>query len=74
MITQIGIVTGTIWEFLEKREVVKLSEIMTSLNFSRDTILMGLGWLIREGYVVVKGDLNNDNAYIRCTREMMSAV
>lgn len=53
MITQIGITAGIIWEFLDKNEDVELSRLIVSLDDSRDLILMSLGWLIREGYVML---------------------
>ena len=56
MITQIGITAGTIWEFLDRNEKVKLSRLITNLDDSRDLILMSLGWLVREGHVMLKKD------------------
>ena len=54
MITQISITAGIIWEFLDKNEEVELSRLIESLDDSRDLILMSLGWLIREGYVMLE--------------------
>jgi len=54
MITEIGIVAGDIWHCLEERDEITLSEMADSLGKPRDTILMGLGWLAREGHVIVE--------------------
>ena len=59
MITEIGIVAGEIWNFLDQSSQTTLSELVSSLDKPRDIILMSLGWLAREGHVVLrqsKGD------------------
>ncbi len=54
MITEIGIVAGEIWQFLEKRKEASLEDIFKSLDKSKEIILMSLGWLAREGHVLVR--------------------
>ena len=54
MITQIGIVAGEIWHFLEKQSQATLSALVTGIDKPRDTILMSLGWLAREGHVLLQ--------------------
>lgn len=59
MITEIGIVAGEIWHFLDQHGEVSLSALVNGIDKPRDTILMSLGWLAREGHVVLqelKGD------------------
>ena len=51
MITELGIVAGDIWHLLEVKDICSLSALVTILDKSRDTILMSLGWLAREGHV-----------------------
>ncbi|MBN3038037.1 MAG: winged helix-turn-helix domain-containing protein [Candidatus Omnitrophica bacterium] len=53
MITELGIVAGEIWHFLDEHGASRLSTIVSSLDKSRDTILMSLGWLAREGHVIL---------------------
>lgn len=53
MITEIGIVAGEIWHFLDQYGEVSLSRILTGIDRSRDNILMSLGWLAREGHVIL---------------------
>lgn len=54
MITEIGIVAGDIWHFLDKYGEVTLSSLIPGIDRPRDNVLMSLGWLAREGHVVVQ--------------------
>jgi len=54
MIIEIGIVAGEIWHYLDKHGEVGLNEMTDSIEKPRDTILMSLGWLAREGHVILK--------------------
>ena len=56
MITKIGIVAGEIWSYLDQKEEVSLSELVVHIDKSKDIVLMSLGWLAREGHVVLEGD------------------
>jgi hypothetical protein len=54
MIAQIGIVSGTILEILEKKEKpVNIMDIKIQIDEPMYLIHMALGWLIREGIVRV---------------------
>jgi hypothetical protein len=53
MITEIGIVAGEIWHFLDQRGEVGLQELVRSIDKPRDNVLMSLGWLAREGHVIL---------------------
>ena len=54
MITEIGIVAGDIWHFLDQHGEVTLSVLVRGIDKPRDNVLMSLGWLAREGHVVVQ--------------------
>lgn len=54
MITELGIVAGEIWHLLDQKEELSLSQIMGGINRSQDVVLMSLGWLAREGHVVLR--------------------
>lgn len=54
MITQIGLVAGDIWHYLEKHDDVTLNELTRNINKPSSIILMGVGWLAREGHVIMK--------------------
>lgn len=53
MITEIGIVAGDIWHFLDQHGEVSLSGLVKGIGKARDNVLMSLGWLAREGHVIV---------------------
>jgi hypothetical protein len=56
MIMQIGIIAGEIWHHLDDKGQSRLSEIVSAINKPRDLVLMSLGWLAREGHVLLEGD------------------
>lgn len=57
MITEIGIVAGEIWHYLEKNNKQDMLEnIVKQIERPRDTILMSLGWLAREGHFLLEGE------------------
>lgn len=54
MITEIGIVAGDIWHFLDQHGEVGLLELVRGIDRPRENVLMSLGWLAREGHVLVQ--------------------
>jgi hypothetical protein len=56
MIMQIGITAGDIWHYLDANGESKLSDIVSSINKPNDLVLMSLGWLAREGHVLLAGE------------------
>jgi hypothetical protein len=60
MITEIGIVAGEIWQYLEKYSETTLSKLIEATGRDRDLLIMGLGWLAREGHVILT---KKDNEY-----------
>ena len=56
MITEIGIVAGDIWHYLDQHKTAKLSEVVRSIDKKRDAALMSIGWLAREGHVILEED------------------
>ncbi|MBI4353578.1 MAG: winged helix-turn-helix domain-containing protein [Candidatus Omnitrophica bacterium] len=59
MITEIGIVAGDIWHYLDQHKTCTLKELVAGIDNNRNVALMSLGWLAREGHVVLE-DLGND--------------
>lgn len=59
MITEIGIVAGDIWHFLDEHGETTLSALMKGIGKPEDNILMSLGWLAREGHVILQ-KINGD--------------
>ena len=56
MITEIGIVAGEIWHYLDGHGNVAFSDIVRGIERRPELALMSLGWLAREGHVVVQQD------------------
>ncbi|MBU0547786.1 MAG: winged helix-turn-helix domain-containing protein [Candidatus Omnitrophica bacterium] len=59
MIIEIGIVAGEIWHYLDQYGEVSLSVLVKEIERSPDNVLMSLGWLAREGHVILV-KINND--------------
>jgi hypothetical protein len=53
MIIDIGIVAGEIWHFLDKNGETLLSILIKGIDRERDITLMSLGWLAREGHIIL---------------------
>lgn len=53
MITEIGIGAGEVWHYLDSHGTAKLEEIFANIDKPRDLLLMSIGWLAREGHVVL---------------------
>jgi len=54
LITEIGIVSGDIWHYLEQHKTCTLTELVQGTDKSRNVVLMALGWLAREGHVILE--------------------
>ena len=54
MITEIGIAAGDIWHYLDQHKSCKLSDLAQEIDKKRDVVLMSLGWLAREGHVIME--------------------
>ena len=54
MITEIGIVAGEIWHYLDGHGEAKFSQMAKGIGRPKELVLMSLGWLGREGHVVVR--------------------
>lgn len=65
MITEIGIVAGEIWHYLDQHSDVTLSQLASGIDKPRDNILMSLGWLAREGHVVLVQEGNDYKIWLR---------
>lgn len=59
MITELGIVAGDIWHYLDQHGESTLTALVEHLDKPRDMILMSLGWLAREGHVTLRAEGSN---------------
>jgi hypothetical protein len=56
MITEIGIVAGEIWHFLDNHHgQASLNDIVGGIERPRDLVILSLGWLAREGHIHLQG-------------------
>lgn len=66
MVTEIGIVAGEIWHFLDKHGESTLTQLVQGLiERPREWVLMSLGWLAREGHVLVRFEDNDYKVSLR---------
>ena len=65
MITEIGIVAGEIWHFLDERKESMLSALVKGIERDREIALMSLGWLAREGHVILTKEGNDYRIVLR---------
>ncbi|MFH1552186.1 MAG: winged helix-turn-helix domain-containing protein [Candidatus Omnitrophota bacterium] len=57
MITKIGIVAGEIWDYLEQHDkAAQMDDIISALDKDKNMVLMSVGWLAREGHIVLEGE------------------
>ncbi len=54
MITEIGIVAGDIWHYLDNRKSSTVTQLVSGIEKNKNVILMSLGWLAREGHVILE--------------------
>lgn len=62
MITEIGIVAGEIWHYLDRHERATLDALTQGINRPKELILMSLGWLAREGHISLGDEKSNYEA------------
>ena len=65
MITEIGIVAGDIWHYLDQHKTCKLSKLVQAIDKDRNVALMSLGWLAREGHVIMENEGSDYNITLR---------
>jgi hypothetical protein len=59
MITEIGIIAGEIWNYLDNHESATLDQLIERTGKSEKLILMSLGWLAREGHISLVCEKDN---------------
>ena len=54
MITWIGLCAGEVWRYLDAHEGrAELKDLMSKIDVPRETLLMAVGWLAREGHITL---------------------
>jgi hypothetical protein len=65
MIMKIGIVAGEIWHYLDNHGEVKFSELVKNIDRPRELLFMSVGWLAREGHVILNQEQNDYRVSLR---------
>ena len=65
MITEIGITAGDIWHYLDEHGKSSLSQIAKGIDTDKERILMSIGWLAREGHVIVDRSSSDYQVFLR---------
>ncbi len=65
MITEIGIAAGDIWHYLDQHGEVTCTDLIKGIDKPQDIVLMSLGWLAREGHVILQQVDNNYKVSLR---------
>lgn len=65
MITEIGIAAGDIWHYLDAHKKSSLKNVVKGIDRPRDLILMSIGWLAREGHVVIEKEGSDYKVWLR---------
>lgn len=65
MITEIGITAGDIWHYLDTHNKSSLKDMLRGIDKPRDLALMSVGWLAREGHVVVEKEGSDYKVWLR---------
>ena len=65
MITEIGIVAGEIWHYLDEHGESRFSQVVKGIDRPKELTLMSLGWLGREGHVVLQQDGRDFHVQLR---------
>jgi len=65
MIIEIGITAGDIWHYLDTHGKSSLKDVVGGINTERDRVLMSVGWLAREGHIIVEKSGFDYQLYLR---------
>ena len=65
MITEIGIAAGDIWHYLDQHKSCTLSKLVQTIDKNRNVVLMSLGWLAREGHVIMEEEAGDYKITLR---------
>lgn len=65
MITEIGITAGDIWHYLDEHGEATFSQLASSIDRPRDLLFMSLGWLAREGHIILNKEGDNYTISLR---------
>jgi hypothetical protein len=64
MIMEIGITAGEIWKYLERNGQVSIENVYRDVARQREIILMSIGWLAREGHIILIKEKDSGSGYL----------
>ena len=65
MITEIGITAGDIWHYLDDHGKSSLLQVARGIDTDKERVLMSIGWLAREGHVIIEKSNLDYQVYLR---------
>ena len=65
MITEIGITAGDIWHYLDVHGKSSLAQLAKAIDTDEERVFMSIGWLAREGHVIVDRSSSEYQIYLR---------
>ena len=65
MITERGITAGDIWHHLDVHGKSSLSDVAKGIDTDMERVLMSIGWLAREGHVIIERSGRDYQVYLR---------
>jgi hypothetical protein len=74
MIMEIGFAAGDIWQFLDRQpnQTARFSQLAAKIALSKELLLMSVGWLAREGHVILKLEGNDYFVSLRNPQQIAS--
>ncbi|MEK6269796.1 MAG: winged helix-turn-helix domain-containing protein [Planctomycetales bacterium] len=54
--TKVGHTAGEIWQLLDDKESLSITEIVKMIDAPRDQIMQSIGWLARENKLTVRAE------------------
>jgi hypothetical protein len=66
MITRIGLAAGDIWNHLDNHGgSCGMEDLIRDIRIERDMVLMSIGWLAREGHIVLESGTTGYNVKLK---------
>ncbi len=56
IIDQVGETAGIVWQILNEKGPMSLTKLIKTADLPRDTVMLAIGWLAREGKLNIDGD------------------
>jgi hypothetical protein len=64
-VIQIGEAAGTVWHALADNGPLTMAKLIKAVHQPRDTVMLALGWLAREGKIVIQDERHKRTVSLR---------